>query len=285
MIPRMNIIAWSAKAPWADMRQIEQDLIISRALVELFADPTLSREVRFRGGTALHKLHLPKPLRYSEDIDLVRTAAGPIGPVLDRIRQRLEPWLGRAAFDQSETAPKLRFRTEAEDGSGTIKLKVEINTREIRAFDPPRTIRYEVENPWYAGGADIATFSCEELLATKLRALLQRDKGRDLLDLFHALEAFQDLSTARLVECFGLYLEDRGTPISRAQAEQRMFAKLAAPRFMTDIRPLLAPEEAAKLTDAATRHAFVTVFDRLITTLSGEPWAKTLKMKEKFGMD
>ena len=63
-----------------------------------------------------------------------------------------------------------------------------------------------------------------------------------------------------------------------------MFAKLAAPRFMTDIRPLLAPEEAAKLTDAATRHAFVTVFDKLITALSGEPLAKTPKMKEKSGM-
>ncbi len=284
MIPRMNIIAWSAKAPWADMRQVEQDLIISRALVELFADQMLAREVRFRGGTALHKLHLPKPLRYSEDIDLVRTAAGPIGPLLDRIREMLEPWLGRASFDQSETAPKLRFRTGAEDGSGIIKLKVEVNTREIRAFDPPQTIRYEVENPWYAGEADIATFSREELLATKLRALLQRNKGRDLLDLYHALEAFQDLNTTRLVECFGLYLDGGGTPISLAQAEQRMFAKLAAKRFMTDIRPLLAPEEAAKLTDATTRLAFVTVFDKLITAISGEPWAKTPEMKEKFGM-
>src|SRR5260370_25656079 len=244
MIPRMNIIAWSARAPWADMRQVEQDLIISRALVELFADQMLAREVRFRGGTALHKLHLPKPLRYSEDIDLVRTAAGPIGPLLDRIRETLEPWLGRASFDQSETAPKLRFRTGAEDGSGIIKLKVEVNTREILAFDPPQTIRYEVENPWYAGGADIATFSREELLATKLRALLQRDKGRDLLDLFHALEAFRDLNTARIVECFALYLDGGGPSIHRAQAEQRMFAKLAAPRFMTDIPPLLAPEEA-----------------------------------------
>ena len=284
MIPMMNIIAWSARAPWADMRQVEQDLIISRALVELFADRMLARELRFRGGTALHKLHLPKPLRYSDDIDLVRTAAGPIGPLLDRIRETLEPWLGRASFDQSKTAPKLRFRTGAEDGSGIIKLKVEVNTREIRAFDPPQTIRYEVENPWYAGGADIATFSREELLATKLRALLQRNKGRDLLDLYHALEAFQDLNTTRLVECFGLYLDGGGTPISRAQAEQRMFAKLAAKRFMTDIRPLLAPEEAAKLTDATTRLAFVTVFDKLITAISGEPWAKTPEMKEKFGM-
>ena len=285
MIPTMNIIAWSAKAPWAEMRQVEQDLIISRALVELFADPTLAQDLRFRGGTALHKLHFLKPLRYSEDIDLVRTAAGPIGPVLDRIRERLEPWLGRASFEQSDTAPKLRFRAPAEDGSGIIRLKVEINTREIKAFDPPQTIRYEVENPWYTGEADIATFSREELLATKLRALLQRDKGRDLLDLFHALENFQDLNTARMVECFGLYLDGGGTPISRAQAEQRMFAKLAAPRFMMDIRPLLAPEAAAKLTDAAIRSAFIIVFDRLIRAVPGEPWAKTADMKEKFGMD
>jgi len=52
-----------------------------------------------------------------------------------------------------------------------------------------------------------------------------------------------------------------------AQAEQRMFAKLAAPRFMTDIRPLLAPEKAAKLTDDAIRSAFIDVFDRLIITM------------------
>src|SRR5258708_26654042 len=105
MIPRMNIIAWSAKAPWADMRQVEQDLIISRALVELFADPALAQELRFRGGTALHKLHLPKPLRYSENIDLVRTAPGPIAPVLDRILETLEPWPRRASVQQVHTAP------------------------------------------------------------------------------------------------------------------------------------------------------------------------------------
>src|SRR5216683_2057480 len=142
MIPTMNIIAWSAKAPWAEMRQVEQDLIISRALVELFADPTLAQDLRFRGGTALHKLHFLKPLRYSEDIDLVRTTAGPIGPVLDRVRERLEPWLGHANFVQSPVAPKLRFRTQAEDAGAAapIRLKVEINTAEIDAYDAPQVI-------------------------------------------------------------------------------------------------------------------------------------------------
>jgi Nucleotidyl transferase AbiEii toxin, Type IV TA system len=81
MIPAQNFIAWNRSVPWAEQRQVEQNLIISRALVELFNDPFLREQLRFRGGTALNKLHLPKPLRYSEDIDLVRTTAGPIGPV------------------------------------------------------------------------------------------------------------------------------------------------------------------------------------------------------------
>jgi len=284
MIPMMNIIAWSASAPWAEIRQVEQDLIISRALIELFGDPMLAHELRLRGGTALHKLLLPRPLRYSEDIDLVRTTAGPIGPILDRSRERLEPWLVHATFEQSITAPKLRFRVPAEDGTGDIRLKVEINTREIDAFDPPKAIRYRVENPWFEGGAALSTFSREEVLATKLRALLQRNKGRDLLDLFEALETFEALDNRRIVECLGLYIERGGTPISRAQAEERMFAKLAAPRFMADIRPLLYPDRAELLTEDAIRRAFVAVFMRLISIMPGASWAKTSAMKKKFGI-
>ena len=140
MIPLMNIIAWSNVVPWAEQRQVEQDLIISRAIVDLFADPFLREQLRFRGGTALNKLHFPAPIRYSEDIDLVRTTSGPIGPILDRIRERLEPWLGRASFEQSQVAPKLRFRVPAEDqaAAAQIRLKVEINTAEREAYDAPQ---------------------------------------------------------------------------------------------------------------------------------------------------
>ncbi|WP_313903766.1 nucleotidyl transferase AbiEii/AbiGii toxin family protein [Rhizobium leguminosarum] len=45
-------------------------------MVAIFTDPFLREALRFRGGTALNKLHFPAPLRYSEDIDLVRTEAG-----------------------------------------------------------------------------------------------------------------------------------------------------------------------------------------------------------------
>src|SRR3972149_11534327 len=137
MIPAMNLVAWGNVVPWAEQRQVEQDLIICRAIVDIFSNPLLRTELRFRGGTALNKLHFPAPLRYSEDIDLVRTTTGSIGPVLDGVREVLEPWLGKAGFDQSAVAPKLRFRVPAEGGSGTIRLKIEINTREVDAYDPP----------------------------------------------------------------------------------------------------------------------------------------------------
>jgi predicted nucleotidyltransferase component of viral defense system len=283
MIPSQNIVAWSNVVPWADQRQVEQDLIISRALVDIFNDKMLGTELRFRGGTALNKLHFPKPLRYSEDIDLVRASSGPIGPILDQLRVVLEPWLGRANFDQSPVAPKFRFRVEAEDGSGVpIRLKVEINTREIEAFDPPQTLALRVDNPWFSGEAEIPTFSREEMLATKLRALLQRDKGRDLYDLSHALEAFDGLNVKRVAALFGQYLGLAGQSISRAQAEERMFAKLANPRLLIDMKPLLPIEQAEELSEEATKHAFVRVFEEMIVKIAGDPWIRTSEMKERF---
>lgn len=284
MIPAMNIIAWSQTAPWAEQRQVEQDLIISRALVELFRNPFLAEELRFRGGTALNKLHFPKPLRYSEDIDLVRTTAGPIRPILDRVHDILDPWMGQPKFDQSPVAPKLRYVIEAEDKTSPtpIRLKIEINTREREAYDPIQSQPFKVENPWFTGEAAIPTFSNEELLATKLRALLQRKKGRDLIDLAHALRTFDALDAGKIVDLLGRYLAAAETPVSRAQAEQRMFEKLDDQNFMADVRPLLAADATAAFDDAAARAAFTDVFDRLIRLMPGAAWARTPEMIARF---
>ena len=70
MIPQADIIAWRRVAPWPDDGMVEQDLVLSRALVEIFSDATLAHGLAFRGGTALHKLVLAPPSRYSEDLDL-----------------------------------------------------------------------------------------------------------------------------------------------------------------------------------------------------------------------
>jgi predicted nucleotidyltransferase component of viral defense system len=286
MIPMMNIIAWGNVVPWAEQRQVEQDLIISRAIVDIFSDPFLREQLRFRGGTALNKLHFPSPIRYSEDIDLVRTATGPIRPIIDQLRERLAPWLGPASFDRSAIAPKLKFRVTAEDTASTapIRLKLEINTSETVAFDAPQELLFRVNNPWFSGQATVPTFSRAEILATKLRALLQRNKGRDLFDLSHALDVFDSLDRNRVVECFGQYLRASQTPISRAQAEQRMFAKLNNLGFLTDLRPLLAAEQAERLTADSVTQAFTKIFSSLIALIPGERWARTDEMARRFGI-
>lgn len=57
--------------PGRNCHQVEQELIICRALVDMYSHQPLAESLVFRGGTALFKLHL-SPARYSEDIDLVQ---------------------------------------------------------------------------------------------------------------------------------------------------------------------------------------------------------------------
>ena len=193
--------------------------------------------------------------------------------------------MGRGNFAPSRFTPKLRFRVPTEDNPETqIRLKVEINIAETEAFDPPVLIPYAVENPWFTGSTTIASFSSEELLATKLRALLQRNKGRDLFDLAHALVALPGLDIDRVVALFMQYLDQQGQAISRAEAEQRMLAKFARPDLLGDIRALLNPDRADALDGDAGRAAFVRVFTEVIALIPGHSWARTEEMAQSMGL-
>jgi hypothetical protein len=163
-------------------------------------------------------------------------------------------------------------------------VKVEINTRERMAYDEAHAIALAVKNPWFTGNANIRTFSKEEILATKLRALLQREKGRDVVDLSHAHAVFSGLDHVRVITLFGKYLEASKQAISRAQAEERMFAKLDDPNFLADVRPLLAAEEAKKFDHGAARAAFVAVFQNFIKRIPGRAWKKTKEMAKQNAM-
>jgi hypothetical protein len=122
VIPVAFLQAWSVNAPWPDLRQIEQDLIISRALCDLFNASALNGKIAFRGGTAIHKLLFDQPLRYSEDIDLVQIPAEPIGATLDAVRDALS-WLGRCQREQAGHSMHLLFRFTPEvDSQATLKL-------------------------------------------------------------------------------------------------------------------------------------------------------------------
>lgn len=267
MIPRANITEWRSTAPWSLDAWVEQDLVISRALVELFGVEAIAARLAFRGGTALHKLHLAPGARYSEDIDLVQLHAEPIGETLDLVRGALDPWLGEPRRKLKEGRVNLIYRfASEEDPLQTLRLKVEINSREHFSEMGLRRLPYRVENRWFTGEASVTTFELAELLGTKFRALYQRKKGRDLFDLWLALER-GGFEPASVLSCFARYMEEGGHSASRAQVEANLHAKAASREFRGDITPLLRPG-----IDWDFDVALDVVRTRLVCGLPGEPW-------------
>lgn len=267
MIPRDYITEWRREAPWVEDSQVEQDLVISRALVEIFSHPLLKDAVAFRGGTALYKLHIKPPARYSEDIDLVQVNAGPAGPIIDALRSVLDSWLGEPRRKQNEGRVTLLYRFESEDTPPlALRLKIEMNSREHFSHFGIHRIPFAITSRWFEGACDIGTYTLEELLGTKLRALYQRKKGRDLFDLETALK-IDAVQPGKIVDTFLDYMARGGHQITRALFEQNMAEKMADPKFTGDIGPLLSAGYRWHMEEAATR-----VHDQLIALLPGEPW-------------
>lgn len=241
MIARDYVTEWRAQAPWVDNAQVEQDLVISRALVEMFSNQTLHDALAFRGGTALFKLHLPAA-RYSEDIDLVQVNAEPAGPVMKALHQVLNPWLGAPKYKQTNARVTFVYRFQSEDSPPLpLRLKIEINTREHFAVNGFKEVPFEVSSRWYSGSCSIKSYELNELLGTKLRALYQRKKGRDLFDLAIALDN-AEADPDRIIEVFYKYMAHGGHTVTRRQFEANIADKLKDQNFTTDIGPLLATD-------------------------------------------
>ena len=165
MIPQAHIVAWRQFAPWVSDAQVEQDLIISRALVAIFEYDILAIQLSFRGGTALHKLYCKPARRYSEDIDLVQIKAGPIGAILDALQEKLNIFLGVPRRKQTEDAATLNYRMESEGPPIVpMKLKVEINTREHEAYLGLKKKAFSVESRWPGSGRRAATLCFPDLI-------------------------------------------------------------------------------------------------------------------------
>jgi predicted nucleotidyltransferase component of viral defense system len=181
MIPQSYITAWRKQAPWQEDFQVEQDLIIQSSIIALFGDEFVRERLAFRGGTALHKLFLKPAARYSEDIDLVQVKPEPFGPIIDKIRETLT-FLGTPRITQKQHNNTLVYRFTSEDNV-PIKPKVEVNTREHFSVFGLINMPVKLESAWNKDESAVSVFSLDELLATKLRALYRRKKGRDLFDL------------------------------------------------------------------------------------------------------
>ena len=206
MIPESYITEWSEKAPWGLNLQVEQDLIICRALVAIYGDTFLKDHLAFRGGTALGKLYLTPQPRYSEDIDLVQVSAEPIKETIDHLRDTLS-WLGEPVVKQKKHNNTLVFKVQPADvDAGEIHLKVEINCKEHFSVFPLVRVPFTVDSSWFSGQCEVLTYELEEMTGTKMRALYQRRKGRDLFDLSKILTQIPELNKEKVLQSYERYL-------------------------------------------------------------------------------
>lgn len=244
MIPQAYITEWSNNVPWKTNEQVEQDLVICRALVEIFNDKFLAESLAFRGGTALHKLYLQPQPRYSEDIDLVQIRSEPIKKTIQHLQKALS-FLGKSNVKPRKDNNTIYYKFESEfPPVQKLKLKVETNCREHFSILGWEKKLFSVNSEWFKGDCYLTTYSLEELLGTKLRALYQRRKGRDLFDLWKAITT-ANINPELVIKCYKEYMSfslEKAIP-TKKQFILNLEAKRNDAEFLGDTVALLRPEE------------------------------------------
>jgi predicted nucleotidyltransferase component of viral defense system len=126
-------------------------------------------------------------------------------------------------------------------------------------------VPFRVENSWFTGEAELTTYHFEELLGTKLRALYQRKKGRDLFDLYVALQR-KEVDVDKVLQCYKKYMEfvvDKAP--SYKQYVNNMLEKMEDPEFTNDMQSLLRPGISFNASDA-----YPLIYETFIDKMEGK---------------
>jgi predicted nucleotidyltransferase component of viral defense system len=253
-ITRQDILAHQAVVPWAAQYQVEQDLLLCRTMVALFDDKFLSSQISMRGGTLLHKVHLAPAARYSEDIDLVVVGTRPAEHIRRAIRRVLADVLGTPKASVWDTIAlairntvkpsrvlRMTYSTRSIiEPNRTLEIVVEANVTERK---PHRAV---VEMPFSfpfrdkAVQTNIKGFDIHEMLGTKMRAMFQRKRGRDLFDLYWALtKSTTPVDSGAIIASFEHYLKQEGTKAGRTEFIGILDNHLKDRGFCSDMQQLL----------------------------------------------
>jgi len=181
---------------------------------------------------------------------------------MDAIHQALDGFLGTPKRKQAEDSVTLVYRTDSEIPPVVpLKLKVEINTREHFSVLGYREEPFSVDSRWFSGNCKITTYNLDELLGTKLRALYQRRKGRDLFDLWLGL-TLGGANPNAVVQTFQKYMEIEGHSVSKKEFKENLRKKMQTKSFLVDTDNLLRPTITHD-----HQEAFRLIDERLLTLL------------------
>lgn len=256
MISQQDLVPWRAIAPWSTDLMVEQDYLLCQAVELIFKDPKLSSQLAMRGGTVLHKGHLAPASRYSEDIDLVLLADRSHTGIREDIAEVLKPLLGeptesvitnvrltiRNLWQKSELA-RLTYVYDptSQDEEALPSLKIEVNLNEKGTCYPLTNVDIDVPSAAGPVKVSVRSYDLDEMLGTKLRALVQRDKGRDLFDLWYAWTCSQKpgatakVDPSRVGHAFKFYLAQEKSSFNKANLEQELERRMRSRKFLRDM--------------------------------------------------
>lgn len=200
MILEQYITEWSQQASWRSSKFIEQNLIVCNALVPIYSDTILVEHLVFRSCTALSRLSLKPQLKYSEDIDLVQVKANPIKKAISHLRNALA-WLGKVMAKQKRHNNTLVSKVQPTDMDAE-----EINCKEYFSVFRKVRVPFAVNSSWFKDTCEVLTYKLSELAGTKLKAVYQPKKGRELFDLWKTISIYHELDKGKVTEIYKRYL-------------------------------------------------------------------------------
>lgn len=238
--------------PWKAPIQVEQDLLLSLSMIAIFNDGFVRDHVAMRGGTVLHKVHLAPPARYSEDIDLVAITNRNENEIEAGLKRVLRPVLGNRArplWTEAKLAIRNRFRPSRilrieydvpsiVETQKKMTLKIEVNVTERDPFLAPVALGFSFPFRGKTESTELRSFDINEMLGTKMRALFQREHGRDLFDLYHAKDG-PGVDLDRTISAFMHYMGAEGKEVRRAEFLAALEDRLKNPAFGRDMDDLL----------------------------------------------
>lgn len=248
-----DVRVWADEQGLSDLLFAELDYRLVKALEVLYRDEFLSKRLCMKGGTAINKLYLGETSRLSVDLDF--NHLGSKEEVLrerrdlrERIAELLEKQDDSYDFHYERRYEQTRIKVRYKTVAGPVRsFKIEIS--HIERFPIVSSVKKQIKTP--EGLADVITYTLEELTATKLRAFLERFKGRDIYDLYFISQLKPDPTVTRKMFLYYFY---RARKVFNPKVHYKNLVKRYEGRnYVDDVSAFVKPAVAFDLAIAAQK--------------------------------
>jgi predicted nucleotidyltransferase component of viral defense system len=258
---------WADEQGLPDLLFAELDYRLVNALQAIYADDFLSKRICMKGGTAINKLYLLGTSRLSVDLDF--NHIGSKEEVLKEspdIREKITELLKKldnsyqihSEHRYEQTRIKSRYKTVV---GPTWSFKIEIS--HIERFPIVSPVKKQIKTA--DGAAEVLTYTLEELTSTKLRAFLERFKGRDVYDLYFISKLNPD---SELIKKMFLYYFYRSRKVFNPKIHYKnLIERYESNKYSDDVTGFIKPAVTFDLRKAAKEvisyYSFINNFDQL----------------------